>query len=405
MKFVVLICLIFSAVGARATILPEDFEVLQRYYGILEIRDENKFRTVNTFVPYRQRVMDLRKFAAEIEVEVGDKNEFEFEVEFEHGGTGTAMEFDQLEEFGEFESEIERGGEVALEEFYYKRRLTSSTNLFVGKAPLFMSLTSVIRHPLEHVNAEPSRLEAHMIPVEWAETGVHFEQFLPWRFTFRAAVVTGLNSEFYRKYNWIGGGHQRQFEDVRFDEPALTGSFEWRDVAEGHGLGIAYYTAKTTDNRRNYTALTEESKVYLWSALGQWKFRRVGVMGQVLRGRITNSDLVVKANNSLGGGAAPKTFGAIGAEAQLETVQLNYEFVDTWSAFLQYEHVNTFTEVAGTVNVDQRYDVRNTGWGFGHIWDEVCAVKFQAVKEWTHKPNLATTNFYYVQFAFDTGAF
>lgn len=38
------------------------------------------------------------------------------EVEFEHGGTESAVEL-EADEAGEYESEIERGGEVALEQF------------------------------------------------------------------------------------------------------------------------------------------------------------------------------------------------------------------------------------------------------------------------------------------------
>ena len=39
------------------------------------------------------------------------------EVEFEHGGTEVAVE-KETEETGEFEQEVERGGEVALEQFW-----------------------------------------------------------------------------------------------------------------------------------------------------------------------------------------------------------------------------------------------------------------------------------------------
>ena len=38
------------------------------------------------------------------------------EIEFEHGGTGVTKEFDKFEEFGEFETEVEAGGEVKLEQ-------------------------------------------------------------------------------------------------------------------------------------------------------------------------------------------------------------------------------------------------------------------------------------------------
>ena len=44
------------------------------------------------------------------------------EVEFEHGGVEAAVEREN-EEAGEFEKEIERGGEVALEQFWIQKTL------------------------------------------------------------------------------------------------------------------------------------------------------------------------------------------------------------------------------------------------------------------------------------------
>ena len=45
---------------------------------------------------------------------------FNTEIEFEHGGTESAVEV-EAEETGEFEKEIERGGEVALEQFWLQK--------------------------------------------------------------------------------------------------------------------------------------------------------------------------------------------------------------------------------------------------------------------------------------------
>ena len=42
------------------------------------------------------------------------------EIEFEHGGTESAVEIEE-EEAGEYESEVERGGEVALEQFWINK--------------------------------------------------------------------------------------------------------------------------------------------------------------------------------------------------------------------------------------------------------------------------------------------
>ena len=63
----------------------------------------------------RRAAFDLERFAIEPEYRVNDKIKLEAEIEFEHGGTGSTMEFDKLEEFGEYEQETEKGGEVVVE--------------------------------------------------------------------------------------------------------------------------------------------------------------------------------------------------------------------------------------------------------------------------------------------------
>ena len=50
------------------------------------------------------------------------------EVEFEHGGTEVAVE-KETEETGEFEQEVERGGEVALEQFWVQKSFNRHLNL------------------------------------------------------------------------------------------------------------------------------------------------------------------------------------------------------------------------------------------------------------------------------------
>ena len=56
---------------------------------------------------------------------------FNTEIEFEHGGTESAVEV-EAEETGEFEKEIERGGEVALEQFWLQKSWGKGLNLRMG---------------------------------------------------------------------------------------------------------------------------------------------------------------------------------------------------------------------------------------------------------------------------------
>ena len=63
------------------------------------------------------------------------------EVEFEHGGIEAAVE-KETEETGEFEQEIERGGEVALEQFWVQKSFGHHLNLRMGHIVVPVGMTN-----------------------------------------------------------------------------------------------------------------------------------------------------------------------------------------------------------------------------------------------------------------------
>ena len=65
--------------------------------------------------PERRARIDVERFVVSPKYKVSEDMRLEAELEFEHGGTGITMEFDKFEEFGEFEMEVEKGGEVIVE--------------------------------------------------------------------------------------------------------------------------------------------------------------------------------------------------------------------------------------------------------------------------------------------------
>ena len=97
------------------------------------------------------------------------------EIEFEHGGTEVAVEIEE-EEGGEYETEVERGGEVALEQFWIQKSFNPYANLRMG-----------------------------MIIVPLGGTNAHHEpnQFFG---------VPGLESTLFSKQNWIQGGSASAYE-------------------------------------------------------------------------------------------------------------------------------------------------------------------------------------------------
>lgn len=375
-------------------------------YGYFTFSQADTFRGVNDLRKYTRRSMDLAEIAFEGVYHLTPTSKIEFEVELEHGGVGNTMEFDPFEEFGEFETEVEKGGEVALPEFFYKKTFTqTNTSLKVGKFPLFISLGSVLGKPTRYAAVNASDLEVNIIPYHWNEMGLQVEQQIPGNFTARLGVVSGLNSEFFRSYSWIGGGYQRQFETVNADDLATVASIEWGSIANGTGVGLAYYTGNTTNNRYKKDKLTVDANVNLWSAMANYRIWRFVLTGEVLSGTLENSDKVVQANATLGGLAKPTSFAPLGHKAILESLQVSYDILENLTVYQRYEHVDTFEEVEGNIQAKARYNLRRNSTGMMWAWEPGAFMKAQYAKDQTELDGLPSTSWIGLAVGFDIGKF
>lgn len=366
-------------------------------YGVIDYRKFQTFKSTNNFEPYFREQFDLSEFALEGEYLFNQGNALEFEIEIEHGGVGTSYEFEPLEEFGEFESETEKGGEVVLAELNYFKRFNTSSGIRVGKFPLRVGLGTVISNPNNSLSPSVSRLEQNMIPVGWNEIGVQFEY--KWQdLKTRLALVNGLNSEFFRTYNWVGGGYQRHFEEVNTEGKAFLINFEYGNVEYAQGFAISYYQGDSSNNRYKLDKLSQTAEVKLYSALGNYRLGKFTLMGQYVRGFLGNAAAVVDANSTLGGLAKPKAFAALGSEAVLRTAQVSYDTSDDLAVYAKYEYVNTFLVVADTITALPRYEIEYQALGVRWIIDENSQLKFESGVEKTELYGLPQTKFYLLSF-------
>ena len=81
--------------------------------------------------PDRRAHIDVERLVVAPKLQINDTIRLESELEFEHGGTGITMEFDKFEEFGEFEMEVEKGGEIIVEKPVSYTHLTLPTKRIV----------------------------------------------------------------------------------------------------------------------------------------------------------------------------------------------------------------------------------------------------------------------------------
>ncbi len=132
------------------------------------------------------------------------------EIEFEHGGVGAAVEIEP-DEGGEYEAEIEKGGEVVLEQFWIEKSWARQANLRMGHIIVPVGLTNMYHMPTEFFTVLRPEEDATIIPCTWHQTGISF-----WgragRWRYEAQLLTGLDAEGFSNSNWIQGGATSAYE-------------------------------------------------------------------------------------------------------------------------------------------------------------------------------------------------
>ena len=132
------------------------------------------------------------------------------EVEFEHGGTEAAVEL-EAEEAGEYESEIERGGEVALEQFWIEKTISAALNIRLGHIVVPIGYTNANHLPTEFFTVYRPEGESTIMPCTWHETGISVWGILgKWR--YEAQLIPALDSELFDRTGWVHGGSASPYE-------------------------------------------------------------------------------------------------------------------------------------------------------------------------------------------------
>ncbi len=132
------------------------------------------------------------------------------EIEFEHTGTGVALER-EYEEAGEFEQEIEKGGEVELEQFWIQKSFFPELNVRLGHIIVPVGGLNNAHEPLNFFTVYRPEGEYTILPSTWHDTGVSlWGQSGAWR--YEALMVAGLDGFMFNTDNFIKNGAGSPYE-------------------------------------------------------------------------------------------------------------------------------------------------------------------------------------------------
>ena len=133
------------------------------------------------------------------------------EIEFEHGGTGSAVEI-EAEEAGEYEAEVEKGGEVNVEQFWINKEFWDGKfNVKAGEIIVPVGYSNAYHEPNQFFTVYRPEGEATMMPNTWHQVGLSlWGRVKDWR--YEAQFLSGLNSESFTAENFVHNGVTSPYE-------------------------------------------------------------------------------------------------------------------------------------------------------------------------------------------------
>ena len=205
----------------------------------------NRYKNPANFKDATHSRVDLPHVVIYLGYDFGHGWSVQSEIEFEHGGVEAAVEMED-DEGGEYETEIERGGEVALEQFWIQKSFCPQFNIRAGHIIVPVGSTNNAHEPNRFFGVFRPEGDATIIPCTWHQTGINlWGQAGAWK--YQAIVVPGLDSDRFGRDNWVGSASGSPYEFKIANSIAGVARVDWTGV-KGLRLGLSGYIGNTFTN-------------------------------------------------------------------------------------------------------------------------------------------------------------
>ena len=300
------------------------------------------------------------------------------EIEFEAGGTGTAVELENNEN-GEYETEIEKGGEVALEQIHITRLINKAFNVRAGHMVVPVGLTNAHHEPINFFGTIRPESQTIMMPSTWHETGIEIFGTVGRgyaTFDYQAMVVAGLNANGFDRDTWIASGKQGFFETDNFTSPGYVARLDWRGVP-GLRTGVSFYYCRNTgansDKSQTYAGYGQiPVEIVTWDA--QYRNKYLTARADLTYGHLGNSRAVNERNGRLPNASPYSRLTPVAKNALSYGAEVGFNFGNvfriggcpTLMPFGRYEYTNPQKVVDKPYTADKRLEVSK--WVVGLNW-------------------------------------
>lgn len=283
------------------------------------------------------------------------------EVEFEHGGTGGAVEI-EAEEFGEFEQEIEKGGEIVLEQFYLEKTFNTALNLRIGHFVVPVGATNNRHLPTQYFTVLRPESETTILPTTWHQTGVSL-----WgrykKLRYEVQLVNGLRVEGFGSANWIKEGTASPYEFSLATNLAGALRLDYYNVVPGLRLGMSGYYGKSAANSlkaSRYDGL--DGAVSVGSVDGEYLVDNLIVRANFVYGNISDTKEISSINKGLPG-ESPSPHSNVAKNAMCYSASIGYDVLSLIGngeqrllPFVRYDYYDSMANTEDGILDDARYE-------------------------------------------------
>ncbi|MBK8746321.1 MAG: autotransporter outer membrane beta-barrel domain-containing protein [Saprospiraceae bacterium] len=351
-------------------------------YGVMNYNNYNW-----QLLPQKRNDIEFERAVLELSYRPSKKWSFNTELEIEAGGTGVAIEFDPLEEFGEYEYEVEKGGEIWLEQFNFKYDFSPNINISFGRLKVPFGLIGFLDEPTEYHTTNVSDMENTILPTHWTEYGVMLNGRFGKNWVWHAGIVNGLDGSAFNSANFIKRGNQRRFEATNVNDIAGVARLDYEFGYEKF-IGISGYYGNTRNNRPK-PDLQFDANLAMIEAHVVYELEPFEFSGIVLYGALQNSEAVSIANRNLSNNLNVKRT-PVGKSAMGWSAEVAFEPFDLLKKhpngelyfFLRVDSYDTQFSTQGLIFDNPRWDRKTYTGGINYMPNTWLVFKTQYARQY-----------------------
>ena len=305
----------------------------------------------------KRALMTLPRVVFSFDYKFRDDLIFSTELEFEHGGTGSALEL-EYEEAGEYEMEVEKAGEVMLEQVHFTKVFNPYFSVRIGHMIIPVGQTNARHESIMYFGTVRPESETSIIPMTWHESGISFlGRYRSW--SYQLFLVNGLDANGFSSAYWVRDGKQGIFEDVKMTDPAFAYRIENTSL-RGLRLSTSGYVGNSAGNTaKPQTMKNLDGTVSLFSGDFEFRSRRIAARGNIIYGNLSDSYQISAINKTVSSNIQyQRTPVAKNALAYGAEVGCNFFLAQPGSRitpFVRYEYYNSMENTEGGQLADKRY--------------------------------------------------